>query len=242
MAITHGRHVDVFLNEFDLTSFCNSMDISREIDTPESTVFGNDDRTYIAGLHGSTVNIGGFWDNTATLGADVILRSTLGVATIRTVTIGPEGTAVGDVVYLFTTHSTAYNITGAVDGIVEFTADLQASSEVQGGFSLHALTVETSTDTTNAVSVDQLTTSAGLGAVGHLHVSALDTPTTLDVDIDDDTDDSTYATLVSFTQVTTSLTSERVLVASGTATDRYASCRWTIVGTSYTFSVGYGRR
>jgi len=244
MANTHGKHIDVFINEFDLTSYFNNMDLSREVDTPEVTAFGNDDRVYIAGLKGGTASLSGFWDNTVILGSDVVLRATLGVATARTVTIGPEGTAIGDVLYLFSTHTTSYNITGAVDGVVEINADLQATAVMDAGFALHALTAETSTGDTNSSAVDNAAASSN-GGVGHLHVSALGTPTTLDVDVEESSDDAVgdpYAAILSFTQVTTALTSERKAVAAGTTVERYLSTAWTIVGTSYTFAVGFARR
>lgn len=237
MAKTHGKETAVLINEFDVSGFFNSMDLSRDVDTPESTTFGDDDREYIAGLRGGSISYGGFWDNTSTTGSDEVLNATLGVATARIVSAYPAGTTLGNIAYLYNTHSTSYSVSSPVDGITSISADMIATGQIERGVSVHALTARTST--ANGTSVDSGASSSN-GGVGHLHVTALSGATTLDVDIEDSANDSTFASLISFTQVTTSTTSERSTVA-GTV-DRYLRAAWTISGTSYTFAVTFARR
>lgn len=242
MAFKHGKNVDVFINEFDLTAFFNNMDLNREADNPETTTFSKNDRTFIAGLRGGNISLSGFFDSVA-LGVDEVLNATLGAAADRTVTIGPEGTAIGNITYLFKTRTTSYNVSGAVDGVVEVTADLLANAEIDRGVALHNLTAETVTGDTNSSSVDGLAATSN-GGVGNLHVTSITTGTTLDVDIEDSADDAVWAVLTggSFAQVTTTTTSEQITVAVGQAVRQYLSTAWVIVGTSYTFAVAFARR
>lgn len=241
MAFTHAKNVDVFFDQFDLTAFFNSMDMSREVDNPETTVFSQNDRTYIAGLAGGTISLGGFWDSTVTTGVDEVLDATVGSSSISVVTIGPQGTAIGAPVYLFQTRSNSYGISGSVDGVVEVTTDLQATAEIDRGVALHILTAETATGDTNASSVDQ-TSQTTAGGAGHLHVTAMSTPTTIDVLVEDSNNDIAWLTVLTFAQVTTSTTSEHVALSSSAVVEQYLSSSWIIVGTSYTFAVAFGRR
>lgn len=240
MATTHGKNIDVFVNEFDLTAFFNNMDLSREADNPETTTFSKNDRVFIAGMKGGNVSLTGFFDSAAGA-SDEVLNATLGAAADRVVTIGPGGTAIGDATYLFRTRTSSYNISGSVDGVVEVSADLLANREIDRGFSLHNLTAETSTGDTNASAIDNLADTDN-GGTAHLHVTALATPTTIDVDVEESVDDAVWTVLASFTQVTTSVTSEQITVAALANVDRYLSTAWVIVGTSYTFAVAFARR
>ena len=242
MATTHGKNVDVFINEFDLTAFFNNMDLNREAENPETTTFSKNDRTFIAGLKGGNVSLSGFFDSAAGA-SDEVLNATLGAAADRVVTIGPGGTAIGDVTYLFRTRTSSYNVSGSVDSVVEVTADLLANREIDRGVALHNLTAETVTGDSNATSVDGLGVTTN-GGTGHLHVTAVSTPTTLDVDIEDSADDAAWLALTggTFTQVTTAAISEQITVAAGQAVRQYLSTAWVIVGTSYTFAVAFARR
>ncbi len=238
MAFSHGKGTRVLLNEFDLSSFFNNADVARDVDVPETTVFNLDDRTYINGLRGGTVSYSGFYDATATTGVDVVLEATLGVATARIVTHAPLGLAIGNVVYMFSTHSTSYSISHPVDGVVSLTADLQATGQIDRGVSLHSLTAETAV--ADFASVDNTASSAN-GGIGFLHVTAL-TGTDVTFVIADDVDDvDPFADIITFT-VVTGPTSESLTV-SGTV-ERYVRSEISAATalTSVTFAISFARR
>lgn len=235
MAFVHGKNTRMLINEFNLSAYLNNIDMARDADTPETTVYEVDDRTYIAGLRNATLSLSGFVD----LGSDAsdeVLSDTLGVETARIVTLAQNGLAVGEVVYMFQTHSTSYSPSSPVDGVVSFSADVQSTGQVDRGVSLHNISSEGSS--ANGTSVDNSASSSN-GGVGHLHVSVAG-GSTLDVDIEDSSDDMSFSSLISFTQVTTTATSQRSTVA-GTV-ERYVRAAWTIAGGSYTFSVAFARR
>ena len=237
MAFHPGKRADVLINEFTLSAFFNNADLSRDVNVPETSTFGVNDRTYIVGLRGGTVSLAGYFDETAVTGSDVVLNATLGVAAARLVTVGPIGLVIGDPVYMFTTHSTSYGVSAPVDGVVAITADLQATAEIDRGLSQHDNTAEVAT--ADSASIDNLASSAN-GGIASLHVTAINTGTTLDVDIEDGTDDIVFVSLISFAQVTTTTTSESLTV-SGTV-DQYTRSAHVIVGTSYTFATAFARR
>ena len=113
----------------DISAYCNNVDFSWDVDTPESTTFGDDDREYITGLKGATISISGFWESTA---ADALLGTIVGLAAALEFEYGPEGSAAG-VKYSGTCICTNYSIGSPVDGIATFTADFQITGAVAKG-------------------------------------------------------------------------------------------------------------
>ncbi len=243
MAFTHGKDTKVIVGEVDLSGFFNSTDVSRDVDVPETTVYGNDDRTFIAGIRNGTLSLSGFFDGAANA-VDEEISSALGGTSTKLITVGLNGLTVGNVVYLVNAHYTSYSVSAPVDGVVSVSVDAQSTAGLDNGRSLHNLTAETAT--ANGASVDNSVATAN-GGVAFLHVTAIGAATspTLDVIVQHSTDNAAFTTLAAFTQVTTTLSSERVLVAAGTTVNRYLRASWTIGGTggpSYTFTVGFARR
>lgn len=134
MSFDHGKGAVFYIDDDsqlrDLSSFVSSADFNRDVDVPESTVFGQDDRTYIPGLRGATLSISGFWDSTSTTGVDEILDEVATKSTTSTFIFGPQGDTTGDLVYTGECLMTSYSISAAVDGIVNFTADFQVTGGV----------------------------------------------------------------------------------------------------------------
>ena len=237
MSFSHGKDTRVLLNEFNMSTFFNSADVTRDIDVPETTVYGENDRTYINGLRGGTISYAGFWDGTTVTGVDVVLEATLGVSTARIITHAPLGFAIGNVVYMFTTHSTSYGVSHPVDGVVSLTADLQSTGVIDRGVSLHTLTAETVVG--DFTSVDNLASTSN-GAIAFLHVTAF-TGTDVTIVVADDADDvDPFSDIITFT-VVTGPTSES-LTAAGTIEQFVRSEISAGTFTSVTFSVSFSRR
>lgn len=138
MAFEHGRGGFFQLDNnagtlFDFSPYVNNVDFPRDMDTPESTVFGNaGDRTYIVGLRGATISVTGFWDGTGSAVDEVIEGIINGAnnATSKTFEYGPQGGATGDVRYTGECFPTNYTISHPVDGIVSFTLDLNVTGAI----------------------------------------------------------------------------------------------------------------
>lgn len=236
----HGRGGGVISQDVDLSGFFNNADITMDVDTPETTVFGNaGDRTYISGgLRGGSISLTGFWD-AATDGVDEEVSATLGNTATQVVSISQGGFSVGDVVYLPESIYTNYSISQPVDGVVSLTADMQATGPLTRGLSLHNLTAETATS--SGTTVDQ-SSSGAFGGIGHLHVTGSSgTTPTLDVTVDHATSSGgAYSTYITFAQ-STGRTAERV--SSTASLNRWVKTVWTIGGgtPSFTFQVGFGK-
>jgi hypothetical protein len=137
MAFQHGRDGEFKLDDSsftlrDLSNFVGNVDFPRDVDAPETTVFGNaGDRTYIAGgLRGATMSISGFWDPTNSTGPDDVLSGVLGATGSLTFNYNPSGTGAGKVEYSGESILTNYSVSQPVDGVISFTADLQVTGAV----------------------------------------------------------------------------------------------------------------
>lgn len=242
MAIS-GVNAKILCDVTDLSSFLNQAGTDQDAQLLETTTFNAGNRTYLGGFKGGTVSLQGFWDGAA--GAvDAILGAALGSAAAQVMTIAPDGLTVGKRLKLLSARETKYGTTTPVDGVVGVTADIQADGGIDAGVSLHALAAETATG--SSASVDNAILSSN-GGVAHLHVTVVTAVggDTLDVKVQHSTNDSTWVDLVTFTQLTTATTKERVVVAAGTTVNRYLRANWTKGGAgspSYTFAVGFGRR
>lgn len=131
MAFGHGKLAVIKMDNasgalFDLTAISNAIDLPKSLGTGETTSFGQNDKTYIAGLMDGTVSIGGSYDNAldATIQAavDAVANNTLASLTVE---YGPQGTATGKPKYTLEVIPTNYNISTAVAGVGTFKLDCQ---------------------------------------------------------------------------------------------------------------------
>lgn len=80
MAFKHGRLAEITVNTKALSTFCDTADINFKVDTADTTTFLAAWKTYIAGLVGATVSLGGDYDPTVTTGPASVFIALLGVA------------------------------------------------------------------------------------------------------------------------------------------------------------------
>jgi hypothetical protein len=105
----------------DLSTYINSVGYPREVNALETTTLGKTAKTYIVGLSDGTVSIGGPWD--ATL--DAHMAGILGLAASKTYEFGPQGSTAAEIKYTGECYLTSYEISGEVDGVVEWSGELQ---------------------------------------------------------------------------------------------------------------------
>ncbi len=243
MAFVHGKNTKVLVNQYDLSGFLNNVDVTWEVDTPESTVFGVDDRTYIVGLRNSNMSFSGLYAATSSAAIDSIIPSDLGNATAKLITYASSGFTVGNRCYSSQAFYTSYGISSPVDGIVSITLDVQGTAKLADCVSLHNLTAVTSDGFSAAVNLGSNTNSGG---VGYLHITAISgMPATgfLVVNVQDSPTCTagTWADLVTFTTVSSNtVTSQRATVSGNV--DQYVRGEWdfTAVTTgSVTFVVTF---
>ena len=234
MVFEHGKGGVVLLGANDVSGYLRTAEAEVRVQTHDVSVLGDDSINRYTGQFDGNADLDGLFDATYS----GIVEGFLASANGEPFTLVPgEAAAVGDPVILGVTRELDYSIGNPVGGMVVATVSLEASGGVNYGELLLPLGAQSSS--ADGTSVDWAASTAQ-GGWGIIHCTAFDA-TSLDVDIEDSPDDSVWATLGSFTQLT-AVGSERIEVAAGTTVDRYIRASWTLVGTSATFAVAFARR
>jgi hypothetical protein len=120
----------------DISTYCNKMEMPRELDLLDVTTFGATDRLYLTGFADATVSMGGPWtralDNHM---APIFAAFKLGTLVSVTVEYGPEGADTGDVKQTAELVMTKYS--GAMAD-VENAQEWEAEFQVTGGVTVTA--------------------------------------------------------------------------------------------------------
>lgn len=236
MAFVHGKNTKVFYNGYDLSSYLNAISIARSAEQADTTTFGASYKTFVAGFTDATVSLGGYFDGDSNA-IDQLLAASLGSDTPGVLTFSTEAAdAVGDVAYQASSKTTSYEVTSSLTEAVAISAEVQCSGQVDRAIVLHAHEAETSTAADSSVDNG----AASTNGIAHLHVTAASADDTLDVIIEDSTDNNTWATLGTFAQIS-AVGSERLTITD--TINRYVRASWTIAGSdpSFTFVVTLGR-
>lgn len=236
MADVKGASVVVFADGFDLTSNYQNFDLEITRMNDKNTAFGDNshNRIYTGGIDG-TLSLDGFYDTAA--GQDDIVWGIL-TGGDNNVMVIPEGNTEGNTGYALNAVKTKRTITANVAKVVAAKIDFPANGGVHRVNLMHALGARTSSATGTVL--DNAASSPG-GGVAYLMVTAHGgSYGTFDLVLEDSTDNSTFATLATFTQVTADNAHEQILF-TGTV-DRYLRLSWTLsTVTSITFVCGVAR-
>jgi hypothetical protein len=235
----HGKNVNVFVNEYDFSTYFNDVSATTSVETAEVSAFGSNAKEYIVGLLDGTVSLSGMFDGTAT-GTDVVFSAVLGSTTKQNVIVAPSGHSNGASAIVLEADDTSYEVSGAVADVVQTSAEFQSSDGVEHGKILSSGTAISSTG--NGTSVDNALSSAN-GGVGFLSVPTNTRNGNITVKVQQSADNSTFTDLITFTVVTsTQKTFQRVEVTGTVA--RYLRVNYTVAGStgSATPVVAFARR
>jgi hypothetical protein len=238
----HGKNVNVFIDEFDFSTYFNDVSASTTVDTAETSAFGTSAKTYLVGHRDGTVSLSGMFEGTASTGTDEFFDNALGNATKALVIVAPEGHSNGSGAIMLEADDTSYEVSSAIADIVQASAEFQSTDAVEHGKILSSGSSVSATG--NGTSVDNGVSSTNGGA-GFLSVPVNTRNGNITVKIQHSADNSTFADLVTFTVVSsTSKTSEKVEVAEGTTVNRYLRVNLTVAGStgSATPVVAFTRR
>ena len=244
MPFRHGKNTRVLIGSTDLSTYFKETTVSSSVETAETTTFGvsGGSKTYVTGLNDSTVSLSGlFADDTGE--ADDVITTALGSDTDIVFTIAQDGgLTVGRRCLLGQAIETKYDISSPVADVVSTSLDLQSDGESLHGFVLAASDVISSTS--NGTGVDGIASSTN-GGTATLHVTANTRNGNITVKVQHSADNTTFADLATFAVVSsTTKTSERLSVASGTTVNRYLRVSYTVAGStgSATIAAAFGRR
>ena len=227
---SHGKNVNVFVNEFDFSTYFTDVSASTSVDTAETSAFGTSAKSYIVGHRDGTISLSGMFEGTASTGTDAFFATALGSATKNKIIVAPQGNSVAAGAIMLVADDTSYEVSSAIADIVQASAEFQSTDAVEHGVILSSGATVSATG--NGTGVDNTTSSLNGGA-GFLSVPVNTRNGTIVVKVQHSADNSTFADLATFTTVTsTQKTSERVEVASGTTINRYLRVAYTVAGSS----------
>jgi hypothetical protein len=238
----HGKNVNVFLDQYDFSTYFNDVTASTSVDTAETSAFGTSAKTYVVGHRDGTVSLSGMFESTESVGTDQYFATALGSATKIKLIVAPEGNSNGAGAIMLVADDTSYEVSSAIADIVQASAEFQSTDAVEHGKILSSGSTVSATG--NGTGVDNGASTANGGA-GFLSVPVNTRNGNITVKIQHSADNSTFADLVTFAVVSsTAKTSERVEVASGTTVNRYLRVNYTVAGStgSATPVVAFTRR
>ena len=235
----HGKNVNVFINQYDFSTYFNDMSATSTVETSEVSAFGSSAKEYIVGLQDGTVSLSGMFDGTTT-GTDTVFSSVLGSSTKQNVIVAPSGHSNGATAIVLEADDTSYEVSGAVADVVQTSAEFQSSDGVEHGKILSSGSAITATG--SGTSVDNAAASTN-GGVGFVSVPTNTRNGNITVKVQQSADNSTFTDLITFTVVSsTTKTFERVEVTGTVA--RYLRVNYTVAGStgSATPVVAFARR
>lgn len=247
MAPVHGKDAALLLDSRKLSAHLNNIEAAPELDLSDVTVFDSEGHSFIPGLEGGTVSLGGIWDNPGvvdtTVGMDAELEAKLQAANGSVVSVCPAGLVRGTGgAIILVARKTAYAVAAPIGEAVAFQSSWQSDGIIdKQGVSLRDVAEGAETSTGNEASVDNAASSLNGGAAT-LHVTdASGTTPSATIKVQHSVDNSVWVDLITFTAATTE-TAEWKEVA-GTV-NRYLRVTHTISGTtpSFTYAVVFARR
>ena len=111
---------------FTLSSGLNDCSLASAAETADVTVFGDDDRAYIAGLRNHTLSLSGLFSSTH----ESKLRGMLGNSTASNFVFGPQGNTTGFTKLSGAFHLTAYDVSSPVGDVVTVSLSGQITGAV----------------------------------------------------------------------------------------------------------------
>lgn len=128
MAFVHGSNSDINVDAVNISQYTDSVTHDRSVDTAETSAFGDDDKTFIAGLEDGSFSLGGHWDTTE----DSALDATFDGAVVAII-YGPGGSASSASKYTCNALVTNYSTTSSVSDRVNWSASFQRTGALTLG-------------------------------------------------------------------------------------------------------------
>lgn len=245
----HGKGTKVLLDEFDLSGYFNSVDLTQTIDTAETTTFSATSKSYIKGLEDGTISLSGLYSQD-TDGSDEELSAILGAATTPLITVAFNAGTIGNRCVVAKAHETNYSISNPVADVSSITADFNASTDATANL-LRSITTGVMLTAGSSIAFGSLgnlasvnnTASSANGATAILHVTANTiSGGATTIKVQHSADNISFVDLVTFTSVSASTPTSEQKVVTGTI-NQYVRATASTAGSSgaITFHIGFAR-
>jgi hypothetical protein len=130
MAFKQGRFSEITVSGVNLSTYCDTIDLSRDTEMLETTTFTKTSKTWLTGLQDAKVDIKGKYDPTVTTGPQAVLNNLVGASNSVWVKYFPGGNAAGQRINEFYAFVTNYSESSNVGDVVAFSASLQIDGPV----------------------------------------------------------------------------------------------------------------
>jgi len=237
MAFVHGKDAKVLIAQYDLSADLTGYNWGKGRQLPDVTTMGNDDKVFLAGTSEGKITVQGVF-NGATDRSDEEITTLYQNGTETVISASPQTfSAIGDRVHMVNGFVENYQPRSSVNDAVRFSSGMQASATVSGGVVLHHNNQESGTGNFASVDAGAGHAPSTVGATAFVHVTEFN-GTDATITIEDSANDSTWGSLVAFTQVT-AVGAEKVTVAGNV--ERYTRIALTGTFTTITFVVSFAR-
>ena len=132
----HGKNAYFALDDTTgslaaISDTLNEITMPREIETAETTAFGDGDKTYITGLGDATISLSGMFDATVDtqIGGNIANLKSGSVASLS-FEYGPSGSAASSPKFTGEALITSYEIGSPVGDVVTYSLELQVTGGV----------------------------------------------------------------------------------------------------------------
>ena len=242
MAIASSK-TRLITGAFPLSAYSTSVEPTMTRTTIDRTSLVDESMVFIPGVRSSGLTVATMLDDSTAAGSYwATVTGFYDNGTLVPITVSPSGISLNSPAFLAEGFLTSMTGESEVSAGVNSTLTFTTTGLANSGRNLVAHAALTAT--TTGSNVDGGASSAN-GGVAHLHVTAIaGTTPTLDVVVEHSANGTSgWATVATFSQVTTAVTAQRVVVAAGTTVNRYLRAKATIAGTnpSYTISVAFAR-
>lgn len=127
MPFVHGKDSYFKIASTDLSTYINSVSVSRTSDTVETSAFGSGTKTYISGLKDASITVSGMFDA-------AVYSTIMGwLGTSQTFEFGPAGSGSGKVKASGSALITSVEMASAVGAVVTLNLNLQVTGAVTDG-------------------------------------------------------------------------------------------------------------
>lgn len=130
MAFKHGKTAALSVAAALISDFTDTTSLSRDRDTAETTTFGKNDKTFIAGLMSGQVSFSGSYDPTASTGPAAVIEGAFTGGVPVTLIYYPAGNSSNERSHTASVIITNYTETSAVADKVTFSATAQVTGAV----------------------------------------------------------------------------------------------------------------
>ena len=127
----HGKNAQFEFEGTNISDTLNEITMPREVETAETTAFGDQDKTYITGLSDATVSLSGMFDSTTDSAINTVITNLKsGSIASASFTYGPSGSASSNPKFTGEALVTSYELSSPVGDVITYSLELQVTGGV----------------------------------------------------------------------------------------------------------------